>query len=71
VIYSWFYKLESVNCKTQPLRYLHACKTVSIYIRKKKEGRRKKMQCVCFLSSFYGCGLKKISFKKIWLAVVS
>ena len=29
------------------------------------------LSCVCFLGSFYGCDLIKISLKKIWLAVVS
>ena len=23
--------------------------------------------CVCFLGKFCGCGLKKVSFKKVWL----
>jgi hypothetical protein len=26
---------------------------------------------VCFWGSFCGCGLKKVSFKKVWLGVVS
>jgi len=31
----------------------------------------KKIECVCFIGSFCDCGLKKVSLKKIWLAVVS